>query len=141
MVSAADGSIPLDSDPCPCRSGDDFGVCCGPRLSGATPAPTAETLMRSRYTAFAVGDTGYLLRSWHPRTRPRTLALDPEQRWLSLEVLSTERGGPFDDTGVVAFRAHYRTAGTRGSLHESSRFARVDGRWVYVDGDIAADPR
>lgn len=92
--------------------------------------------MRSRYTAFAVGDTDYLLRSWHPRTRPRRLTLDPDQRWLLLEVLRTEHGGPFDDTGVVEFRAHYRAAGGRGSLHEASRFSRVEGRWVYVDGDI-----
>jgi SEC-C motif domain protein len=140
-MSRAAGSIPLDSDPCPCRSGDGFGACCGPRLSGATPAPTAETLMRSRYTAFAVGDTDYLLRSWHPRTRPGSLDLDPDQRWLLLEVLRTERGGPFDDTGTVEFRAHYRLSGARGSLHEASRFTRVGGRWVYVDGDIAADPR
>ncbi len=92
--------------------------------------------MRSRYTAFAVGDADYLLTSWHPRTRPRRLELDPGQRWMVLEILRTESGGPFDDTGVVEFRAHYRDDDGRGSLHERSRFARVDGAWRYVDGDI-----
>lgn len=90
--------------------------------------------MRSRYTAFAVGDTEYLLRSWHPRTRPRTLEPDPDQRWLFLEIVRTERGGPFDDTGTVEFIANYRLDGRRGSLHEVSRFTRVDGDWVYLDG-------
>ncbi len=93
--------------------------------------------MRSRYTAFAVGDVDYLLRSWHPRTRPPRLTLDPDQRWLFLEIERTERGGPFDDSGVVEFRAHYRSEGERAVLHEISRFARVAGAWVYVDGDIA----
>lgn len=113
-----------------------FGECCGPVLRGARPAATAEALMRSRYTAFAEGDAGYLLRSWHPRTRPAELALDPDTRWRFLEVLRTERGGPFDDTGVVEFEAHYRSGGERGSLHEVSRFARVEGAWVYLDGTI-----
>lgn len=92
--------------------------------------------MRSRYTAFVVRATDYLLRSWHPRTRPATLDLDPDQRWLFLEILRTERGGPFDDTGVVEFIAHYKTDGARGSLHEVSRFTRVEGAWVYLDGII-----
>ncbi|RMI35096.1 YchJ family protein [Nocardia stercoris] len=126
------------NDPCPCRSGEQFAACCAPRLDGSGPAPTAAALMRSRYTAFAVGDTGYLLRSWDPRTRPATLELDPAQRWLFLEVLATEAGGPFDQAGVVEFRAHYRDAAGRAELHERSRFRRADGAWVYVDGDLLA---
>ena len=51
--------------PCPCGSGRAFGACCGPALSGERPAPTAEALMRSRYTAFTLRDTAYLLASWH----------------------------------------------------------------------------
>ena len=125
-----------ESQPCPCKRGEPFGGCCGPALAGERPAPTAEALMRSRYTAFVVGDADYLLRSWHPRTRPETLDLDPGQRWLFLEILRTEHGGPFDDTGVVEFIAHYKADGARGSLHEVSRFTRVDGAWVYLDGVI-----
>ncbi|MFI6366504.1 YchJ family protein [Nocardia sp. NPDC050630] len=123
------------SRPCPCKRGEAFGACCGPVLAGERSAATAEALMRSRYTAFVVGDTEYLLRSWHPRTRPKTLELDPDQRWLFLEILRTERGGPFDDTGIVEFIAHYKTD-RRGSLHEVSTFTRVDGAWVYLDGVI-----
>ncbi len=96
--------------------------------------------MRSRYSAFAVGDTEYLLGSWHPRTRPGELDLAPDRRWLFLEILRTERGGPFDDSGIVEFIAHYRDAGGRGALHETSRFVRVDGAWRYLDGVIDDAP-
>ncbi|QIS15269.1 hypothetical protein F5544_37205 [Nocardia arthritidis] len=125
-------------DMCPCRRGERFDECCGPILAGERDAPTAEALMRSRYTAFAVGDAEYLKRSWHPRTRPRELTLDPGQRWLFLEIVRTERGGPFDDAGTVEFVAHYRSGGGRGELHETSRFVRVDGAWTYLDGAIEA---
>ncbi|MBF6364561.1 hypothetical protein IU433_10630 [Nocardia puris] len=126
------------SQVCPCRRGEPFELCCGPALSGDKPAPTAEALMRSRFTAFATGDADYLLRSWSARTRPATIDLDPGQRWLFLEVLRTERGGPFDDTGVVEFVAHYRDDRGRGELHEVSRFVREDGAWMYLDGVIEA---
>ncbi|MFI9509370.1 YchJ family protein [Nocardia sp. NPDC052566] len=123
-----------ESRRCPCGQGEVFDNCCGPVLAGERPAPTAEALMRSRYTAFAVGDRDYLLRSWHPSTRPPGLELDPDQRWLFLEILRTERGGLFDDTGLVEFVAHYRADGARDSLHEVSTFERADGAWVYRDG-------
>ncbi|WP_416563346.1 YchJ family protein [Nocardia testacea] len=124
-----------DTTPCPCRRGDIFGACCGPLLAGR-PAPTAEALMRSRFTAFAVGDTGYLLRTWHADTRPAELELDPARRWLFVEIARTAGGGPFDESGTVEFTAHYRDPGGRGRLHETSRFRRVDGRWQYVDGEV-----
>ena len=127
---------PGDSDRCPCGSGEQYGGCCGPRLDDSNPAPTAEALMRSRYTAFAVGDRDHLLRSWHQRTRPRRLSLDPDQQWVSLQIFGTEAGGLFDDTGTVEFRAAYRRHGKPGVLSECSRFARVNGKWFYVDGDI-----
>jgi SEC-C motif-containing protein len=94
--------------------------------------------MRSRYSAFAVGDAGYLLATWHPRTRPASLELDPGQQWRRLDVVATRAGGPFDDAGEVEFVAHYRHAATgeRGRLHESSRFVRQGGLWLYVDGDV-----
>lgn len=92
--------------------------------------------MRSRYSAFAVGDAAYLLRSWHSRTRPKTLTLDPGQRWTRLEIVAATGGGVFHTEGTVEFRAHYRAGGRRGVLHERSRFLREDGRWVYLDGDV-----
>lgn len=121
-------------DRCPCGTGDTLADCCGPVIEGSLAAPTAERLMRSRYTAFALGDTEYLSRSWHPVTRPRKVEIDPDQRWLFLEVLDTERGGLFDREGTVEFRAFYRHGGKRSALHERSRFVRVDKQWVYIDG-------
>jgi SEC-C motif-containing protein len=100
---------------------------------GRTIAATAELLMRSRFSAFAVGDVGYLLRTWHSRTRPARLTLDPRQHWTRLDVLGTDRGGLFDATGTVEFRAHYRHLGQPDSVHEHSRFVREDGAWVYLD--------
>src|SRR4051794_6177829 len=81
---------------CPCLSGDTFESCCAPILSGESAAPTAERLMRSRFTAFAMGDAAYLLKSWHPSTRPSELDLDPDVRWTRLDILETSSGGPFD---------------------------------------------
>ncbi len=91
--------------------------------------------MRSRFSAFARGDTDHLLRSWHSSTRPERLELDPAQRWTRLEIVETERGGLLDATGTVTFHAHYRAGGRPGTLTERSRFSREDGRWVYLDGD------
>lgn len=90
--------------------------------------------MRSRYSAFAVGDPAYLLATWHPSTRPPVLELDDDLTWYRLDVLATRDGGPFDATGVVEFEAFHRSASGRGSQHEVSRFVREDGRWSYVDG-------
>jgi len=88
--------------------------------------------MCSRYSAFAVGDAGYLLRTWHPSSRPRTLSLDPELRWIRLTVLDTHDGGLFDDTGTVQFRAQYVRQGQRGVLAETSRFTRQGKHWTYL---------
>lgn len=120
-------------DPCPCGGGA-FGDCCGPLLAGAE-APTALALMRSRYTAFVLGATAHLLRTWHAERRPPRLDLDEDVRWRRLQIVDTARGGPRDATGVVEFRAAYRRPDGGGVLHERSRFSRVDGRWTYVDGD------
>ena len=90
--------------------------------------------MRSRYSAFAVGDAGYLLETWHPRTRPRTLALDDGVRWTGLDVLATTGGSLLSPDGTVEFRAHYLRDGAAGAQHENSRFARERGQWRYVDG-------
>ena len=124
---------------CPCGSGAPYSACCGPLHDGATPAVTAEALMRSRYRAFVVGDVPYLLRTWHPATRPGSIQLDPDQRWTGLAVLATDAGGPEDSKGVVEFRASYAVRGEPGALHEISRFFRVDGGWVYVRGKQLAD--
>jgi SEC-C motif-containing protein len=121
---------------CPCGSGELFGACCEPLLDGASAA-TAEALMRSRYSAYATGRLDYVFRTWHPRTRPVDISPIPGMTWVSLEILKTVDGGQSDDTGTVEFRAWYVSADRKQPLHETSRFARRAGRWVYVDGDIA----
>ncbi|MFC4149638.1 YchJ family protein [Micromonospora mangrovi] len=118
---------------CPCGTGVPYADCCGLLHGGGSTAATAEALMRSRFTAFAVGDADYLRRSWHSSTRPARLRLEPDQRWTRLEILDTDRGGLFDTAGTVRFRAHYREAGRPGTVDEHSRFVREDGRWVYLD--------
>ena len=92
--------------------------------------------MRSRYAAYAVGDLDHVFRTWHPRTRPDEIGASPGLTWVGLEVLRTVDGGPDDETGVVEFRARLRTADGEHVMHETSRFTRRGGRWVYLDGDV-----
>lgn len=119
---------------CPCGSGRPFDECCGPVLAG-TPAATAEALMRSRFTAFSLGDVAHLERSWAPETRPADVTVDPDQRWVRLEVIDTVKGRQLDTDGIVEFRAHFERNGRSGIRAERSRFRREAGRWVYVDGE------
>ena len=85
-------------------------------------------------------DVQHLLRTWHPDTRPENLELDPDLRWYRLDIHATTGGGPFEEWGTVDFTAHYRpmpgTDAPRGSQHENSRFRRVDGQWLYLDGAV-----
>lgn len=120
---------------CPCGSGGDYTDCCAPYVSGAAIAPSAEKLMRSRYSAFAKGVSDYLLLSWHPSSRPSRVRLDDEQRWIGLSIKDTEAGGEGDSTGIVEFVARFKINGRGHRLHERSRFEKIDGRWYYLDGD------
>ncbi|MFD5779283.1 YchJ family protein [Streptomyces sp. NPDC126933] len=124
------------ASPCPCGLPAMYGACCGRFHAGTATPPTAELLMRSRYSAFAVRDEPYLLRTWDPATRPSGAAPDPVMRWTGLEILDATDGSPFHTTGTVTFRARFTQRGERGALHERSRFARHEGAWVYVDGDF-----
>lgn len=92
--------------------------------------------MRSRFSAFAVGDDAYLLASWHPDTRPDELDIDETIAWRRLQLVDTDAGGHEDTVGVVEFRAQYVHDGKRHILHERSRFERVEGQWHYLDGEI-----
>lgn len=95
--------------------------------------------MRSRFSAFALGDSDYLLRTWDPETRPATLDVDVDQagvpaiRFYRLDIIDTSAGGPLDDTGVVEFEAFYKGAAV-GSQRERSTFVRRDGQWLYSTG-------
>jgi SEC-C motif domain protein len=121
----------MDGLACPCGSGDEYDACCG-RLHDGAPAPTAEALMRARYSAFAVGNLAYLLGTYHSSSRPGAFSLDPSIQWTRLAVLETEDGGLFESAGTVRFRAVYAREGKRGVMDETSRFVREDGRWTYV---------
>ena len=123
--------------PCPCGTGAPYPACCGRWHDGPMrlAAPDAEALMRSRYAAYAVGDERYLLDTWHPSTRPAGLALEHDAtKWLGLEVRARRR---IDDThATVEFVARSRVRGRGMRLHETSRFVREAGRWLYVDGEL-----
>ncbi|OJZ67962.1 zinc chelation protein SecC [Mycobacterium paraffinicum] len=125
------------NEPCPCGSGERYGACCEPLHHGEVQARTAEELMRSRYSAFARGDADYLFRTWHPRTRPSDVTVDPGSTWIGLDVIDTVAGGPQDDWGEVEFTARYESAGRADTLRERSRFARRAGRWFYLDAVTA----
>lgn len=115
---------------CPCGSGDEYAECCGPLHRQTVLAETPEQLMRSRYSAYAVGDLDHIFRTWHPRTRPDTLDPDPALTWTGLRILSAQGD-------EVEFVASYERAGVPGQRHERSRFEQRRGKWVYVDGDVS----
>ena len=118
---------------CPCGSGKTLPDCCA-RWHQTLAAPSAEALMRSRYTAFVLQNQSYLLATWHPSTRPPTAGFEAGTRWLGLTVKSARDTGP--DSAQVEFVARYRVGGgTAVRLHELSRFVREQDRWFYVDGD------
>jgi SEC-C motif-containing protein len=129
------------SRPCPCTSKKPYDRCCGPFLSGTALPETAEQLMRSRFSAYALGKVDYLI-----ATRPEAKRAAENREELAqycksvscvgLKIVGKEKGGKADDTGVVTFHASIQANGRR-SLHiETSTFAREDGRWVYVDGVV-----
>ena len=120
---------------CYCGLGKQYAACCGRLHSGAENALTAETLMRSRYSAYVLRLADYLLATWHPDTRPSELDLTADDtKWLGLEVKKHTLQD--DSHATVEFVARYRIAGKGHRLHELSRFVREEGRWYYVDGDM-----
>ncbi|WP_436700852.1 YchJ family protein [Nocardioides sp. BYT-33-1] len=127
-------SSPSGRPACPCDSGLTYDACCRPYHRDPGTAPTAEALMRSRYSAFVKGLASYLLHTWHPATRPPSLQLDDRITWTGLEVLAAQDGGAGDRRGMVEFVARYSRDGEPGSLHEISRFRQQGDTWLYVRG-------
>lgn len=118
---------------CPCGSPRPLSECCGPIVDDGVPAETAEGLMRSRYTAFALGRPDHLWRTWHPRTRPEQVEIGGGE-WVGLSVLDVVAGGIDDRTGIVEFEAHLRTSDGLSVMRERSVFERRGGRWAYLEG-------
>lgn len=127
----------IENDLCPCGSGKNIDECCGQYFHKGVFAPTAEALMRSRYTAYVMGKEAYLLETWHEKNRPASLNLDKSLiQWQGLSIIRTEAGMAGDLQGIVEFSAAYRDAGRLAKIHEVSRFVKVGDCWLYVDGDL-----
>jgi SEC-C motif-containing protein len=121
---------------CPCDTGLRYAACCGRWHAGPQQhqAPDAAALMRSRYSAYVLGLVPYLEATWHPSTRPAALTLEPGLRWLGLQVRAHHSAGA--DSATVEFVARSKLGGRAHRLHETSRFVREGGHWLYVDGDL-----
>nr|MBV6629713.1 SEC-C domain-containing protein [Oceanococcus sp. HetDA_MAG_MS8] len=127
-------SVARSDQACLCGSGRTYARCCQP-LHRGEPAPSAEALMRSRYTAYALALDDYVLRSWHPRTRPASIEHEPGTRWLGLRVKSAQQSAA--DQATVRFEARYRVGGRPAvRMRETSRFVCEGEHWYYLDGDI-----
>jgi SEC-C motif-containing protein len=126
---------------CPCGSGAPLAGCCGRFLEGGEHAPTAEALMRSRYTAFTLARIDYVTATHDPETREDN---DPEaakkwaenSEWLGLQIVSTVKGGSDDDEGTVEFEARYRSNGVEHDHREISTFVKREGIWYFSDGRV-----
>jgi len=131
----------VESSSCPCGKSKPYAECCHRFISGAKIPKTPEQLMRSRYTAYALGGLGdYLLRTWFPFTA-RGLTVDQlserKHRWTRLHVLNKQQHG---DEGTVEFKAFYTALtdveNNEAVLHEVAEFRRVSGVWLYVGGRV-----
>ena len=125
---------------CHCGSGLQIEKCCLQYISDGHKAPTAEALMRSRYTAYVLGDEAYLRASWHETTCPESLNLKQSDiQWTGLSICKILGGREGDRRGVVEFIAKYIVSGKLAQIHESSRFINQYGRWLYMDGDLISE--
>ncbi len=128
------------SRPCPCFSKATLDRCCGPFLSGKAFPDSATKLMRSRFSAYALGKVDYLIDTTAEAERAGLDRAELEAycrsiRCVGLKIISAEQGGPQDDAGTVKFHASLQVNGKRHLHVELSRFVREEGRWRYVDGD------
>ena len=133
-----------NEDICPCKSGKTFGECCGPIIAGTAKAETAEALMRARYSSYATGDVGFLKTSMVEEAQAdfdeaSSKAWSEAARWHGLEIISTEKGGPADDEGVVEFRALYTANGEFCNHHEVATFVKDRSGWKFEDGDLVGE--
>jgi SEC-C motif-containing protein len=126
---------------CPCGSQLEYTACCEPYLSGAAPAPTAEKLMRARYTAYAKTAVDFIITTTIAQKRKECdekaiRDWSVNSTWQKLEIVATEKGSPDDTVGTVEFIAHFTERDVEKTYHEKGTFQKVDGAWFYVDGEI-----
>ena len=125
---------------CPCQSGKEYEACCGPIINGSQAAPTAEALLRSRYSAFAKCEIDYLKESLHPDHRAdfdpaATRDLAENSEWINLQIINSSGGGKDDEEGIVEFIVTFGRHGLNHQHHERGQFNRHDGKWYYTDGE------
>jgi len=126
---------------CPCGSGLDYSVCCEPYITGKAKAPTAEALMRSRYTAYAEHEVDYIIRTCVQRGKDdidekSTRDWSEQSNWLGLRILSAEKGGPTDTSGTVEFEAVYERDGMKQVHHELATFKKENNEWFFEAGRV-----
>ncbi|MDO9106382.1 MAG: YchJ family protein [Methylovulum sp.] len=120
---------------CPCGSGKSYAQCCLPYHLGENLPPTAEALMRSRFSAFCLQNEGFLLATWDSSQRPAAIDFSGEQnQWLKLEIIGTKKGGVKDHKALVTFKAHYLQDNEAWIMIETSRFVKTNNRWFYLNG-------
>ena len=127
---------------CYCCSSKTFADCCQLFLEGKAKTPTAETLMRSRYSAYVTVNVDYILKTTHPSTRKFHDAESIKQwakshSWQRLEIVSIANGSQTDKKGIVEFKAFYLDSEQKLQIHhERSNFLKELGKWFFVDGKI-----
>jgi SEC-C motif domain protein len=128
-----------NAETCLCGSSLNYPECCGRYHGGEHAPPTAEALVRARFTAYARRDVDYLLASWDAGKRPAAIDFSKETaQWRKLVIVGTKKGGAQDSKGMVEFKAYYSQDGGDYFMHEISRFVKSGGRWLYLDGVIKA---
>ena len=133
----------MATEKCPCGSNLTFAKCCGPLLQGTAPATTAESLMRSRYTAYVKQAMDYLYETTHPQHRKGydhegTRKWAESAEWLGLEIVSS-RGGAEDANGEVEFIARFSEDGNETAHHELGKFRKLDGKWYFTEGKMVGN--
>lgn len=123
---------------CICGSGLETDACCSVYHSGEKAPLTAEQMMRSRFTAYALGNTDYMLETWDSSKRPEQIDLSKEEnvQWTHLEIIDTKKGGISDNKGLVEFKAFYTLNDEEYAMHEISRFVKKNKHWYYLDGQV-----
>ena len=126
---------------CYCGRNAEFEKCCAPCIKRTKNAPTAEDLMRARYSAYVTGDIDFI-ESTHSLERRDALDVEEtrkwsqESEWLGLEIISTDKGGPDDNDGTVEFKAVFNQNGITYTHNELSTFKKLEGKWYFDKGEI-----
>ena len=136
-----------ENQTCPCGSLKTLGLCCLPLISHTQKAPTAEALMRARYTAYTLEAIDFIQRTNLPQSNGKddfdvesAKKWASQSKWLGLEVLSTKLGGPTDSEGYVEFIAHFEAQGKKEKHHEYAYFKKVDDTWFFAEGQLKQAP-